>query len=181
MQPQRRSRASYSYHRRSYRRRPYRDPDVVDLVLELLRLLLHAAALVLRVAIHHPGPALFSTWAASAYLGYWPAATLAALVWLLYILLFSPMRCRVETKTHTPCRWGVRGVQGTCKYHKGLKFGIPKRTATGLMWTQARLAGASVPEPQPIPVEGRRNLVDWQLVVALLQLAVGIVGVALTW
>jgi hypothetical protein len=78
-------------------------------------------------------------------------------VWASYMLTVRLTRCRVETARGQPCRWRVRGFLGTCDYHTGDKWSVPKLYhARGrlpvLMWQ--RQQPANTPrrsEPQPAP------------------------------
>jgi hypothetical protein len=56
----------------------------------------------------------------------WSAVALVGAFLAFYLLAVRLTPCRVETKKMTPCRWLVRGVVGTCEWHRGLKRGLPR-------------------------------------------------------
>lgn len=102
--------------------------------------------------------------------------SLAALAFYLAVVRLA--RCRVETRSHRPCRWRVRGLLGTCDYHVGDKRGLPVLVRgnwfLGLptfMWRRNNFATtASRTEAQPGPeargtaataTKARRPGYDW--------------------
>jgi hypothetical protein len=89
--------------------------------------------------------------------GLWGAASIVAGILAFYLLVVRLTRCRVETTTHRPCRWRVRGLLGTCDYHIGYKRGLPilvrGRGFLGLptfMWPRDDFARSRwLADPQP--------------------------------
>lgn len=103
------------------------------------------------------GFTLFLIMALLVWLGAWERAALVGAFLAFYLLAVRLTPCRVETKQSTPCRWLVRGVIGTCQYHRGLKRGLPRLVPGGgwgapprFMWPRPDLPPAgAVDDPQP--------------------------------
>lgn len=94
---------------------------------------------------------------ALAWQGAWASFAILVVLLTFYVLAVRLTRCRVETKkAHAPCRWLVRGLLGTCEWHRGMKRGLPRLVPGGwgappkLMWPRDDLPPASATEdPQP--------------------------------
>ncbi|MEV0803490.1 hypothetical protein AB0I34_37765 [Kribbella sp. NPDC050281] len=92
----------------------------------------------------------------------WRTALYLALMWLVYVVFLQLAMCRVETRKHQPCKWLVRGLIGTCKYHVGSKRGLP-RLVRGpryvglprLMWPRDDFDGLVAVRAEPQPKPGR--------------------------
>jgi len=92
-----------------------------------------------------------------AWLGAWVSFGIFVVLWVFYILAVRLTRCRVETKKErAPCRWLVRGLLGTCDWHRGMKRGLPRLVPGGwgappkFMWPRDDLSPATTTEdPQP--------------------------------
>ncbi|GAA0616159.1 hypothetical protein HPO96_00505 [Kribbella sandramycini] len=130
--------------------------------------------------------------AVAAYTHNWRTVLVLCGLWLVYILFFCRVRCRVETAKHQPCGWIVRGFVGTCLYHDGLKHGVPRfvrgRGFVGLpdlMWPREDFAGpamARVEPPPKVTADQRTAAAEskyerWGVLIAVSALVVTIVGV----
>ncbi len=131
------------------------------------------------------------------YAGQWAAAVLVATFLAAYALAFRVTRCRVETNAHTPCKWLVRGLVGTCDWHRDYKRGLPQIMPSQqngqrpwLIWPREDLQRRPVPERQPSSgkavVPPSWASVDTRLaalgvVIAALSLVVTALGIANQW
>jgi len=95
-----------------------------------------------------------------AAVGAWTGAVFVAAVLVFYLLAIRLTRCRVQTRQGTPCQWLVRGVVGTCDWHRGLKRGfphlmqVPRTVLPRFMWLRPDPAVVAAPTMEPQPAAG---------------------------
>jgi hypothetical protein len=101
-----------------------------------------------------------------AWIGAWTSAGFVLLALAFYLLALRLTRCRVQTWQDTPCKWLVRGLVGTCDWHRGLKRGlphlvpVPQSVLPRFMWLRPDAAAttAAVPTAEPQPAAGARDV-----------------------
>jgi hypothetical protein len=101
-----------------------------------------------------------------AWIGAWTSAGSVLLALAFYLLALRLTRCRVQTWQGTPCKWLVRGLVGTCDWHRGLKRGLPHLVRVPLsvlprfMWLRpdADVTTTALPTAEPQPAAGARDV-----------------------
>lgn len=119
-----------------------------------------------------PAPAPFKAWGVAlsfmalllVAVGAWSGALFVTAVLAFYLLAMRLTRCRVQTRQGTPCQWLVRGVVGTCDWHRGLKRGLPHLMQVPgtllprFMWRRPDVAVAGTRTSDPQPSAGARTV-----------------------